>query len=200
MTSYLPGLEPTPAPEFQPPDRTPSSVRSAHTRRNYARAVRAFQAWCSERGVPAMPSSPNHISRYLHDPPADFRPGASLGNPRCRPAEGAGGRRGHIGHALRAAPPIRGGRADMEGCDGRPRWNRPDPHASFQGRCQGAGYPYQRGIRRGSPGHPARQRGRVRPGFPVVAESNRQAGPSRLYRRQSRRWLRRGELPSRHGE
>ena len=67
MTSYLPGLEPTPAPEFQPPDRTPSSVRSAHTRRNYARAVRAFQAWCSERGVPAMPSSPDHISRYLRD-------------------------------------------------------------------------------------------------------------------------------------
>ena len=67
MTSYLPGLEPTPAPEFQPPDRTPSSVRSAHTRRNYARAVWAFQAWCSERGVPAMPSSPDHISRYLRD-------------------------------------------------------------------------------------------------------------------------------------
>ena len=67
MTRYLSGLEPTPVSEPYPPDSTPSSVRSAHTRRNYGRAVRAFQAWCSERGVPSMPSSPDHISRYLRD-------------------------------------------------------------------------------------------------------------------------------------
>ena len=67
MTRYLSGLEPTPVSEPYPPDSAPSSVRSAHTRRNYGRAVRAFQAWCSERGVPSMPSSPDHISRYLRD-------------------------------------------------------------------------------------------------------------------------------------
>ena len=270
MTSYLPGLEPTPAPEFQPPDRTPSSVRSAHTRRNYARAVRAFQAWCSERGVPAMPSSPDHISRYLRDLSVKGLRPASL---RAAWAAIADAHRQADHKAVADSDSVKTTLSDLLSDDTRPQTQvRPlteqdlakiraaastprrtsglaprleTPAAARQRglvdvavisvmrsgllrRSEAAGLIWKdvtvapdgtarsacivpRPMPRSGISLSARYPSRIsrpsgpptRPGptgFSSCRRVKSAGGPSRLYRRQSRRWLRRGELPSRHGE
>ena len=39
--------------------------RAENTVRAYARAFRAFSAWCAQRGVPELPASPEAIAAYL---------------------------------------------------------------------------------------------------------------------------------------